>query len=126
VLNKENAAFDSPEAIMVGGRYILSTHPLPSRTQVDSTKPSCFLTSVELETPKMNAIWNTVAAYQPLTMPLLSWRTVAVVFALANLKSLHFMWFVRPPTSSLPFLPRSQSVTRKIPGRQRKTNLLWA
>jgi hypothetical protein len=50
---------------------------------------------------KMDAIWNSAAAYAPRTMSLLSWRAVAVVFALANLKSLHFMWFVCPPGARL-------------------------
>ena len=46
----------------------------------------------------MGTIWSGAAAYAPRTMSLLiSWRAVAVVFALANLKNLHFMWSVRLP-----------------------------
>ena len=47
----------------------------------------------------MDAIWKSLAAYTPPTMTFPSWRALAVLFALANLKSLHFMWFVRLPPS---------------------------
>ncbi|KAK4238049.1 hypothetical protein C8A03DRAFT_15451 [Achaetomium macrosporum] len=43
----------------------------------------------------MGATWGDLAVYAPPAMSLLSWRTLTVVFALANLKSLHFMWFLR-------------------------------
>jgi hypothetical protein len=48
----------------------------------------------------MDVISNSLSTYTFPTMPILSWRTVAVVFVLANLKSLPFMWSVsRPPTT---------------------------
>ncbi len=58
----------------------------------------------------MDAIWKTLAAYTPPTMTFPSWRALAVLFALANLKSLHFMWFVRPPP--LPGSLMSREFTR--------------
>jgi hypothetical protein len=48
----------------------------------------------------MDAILTSLTTFTLPTMSILSWRTVAVVFVLANLKSLPFMWSVsRPPTT---------------------------
>lgn len=53
-------------------------------------------------------------------MSLISWRTLAVIFVLANLKSLHFMWFVSPPSRNLFCLICG------IPSRQRKTDNFYS
>ncbi|CRK48685.1 hypothetical protein BN1723_008132, partial [Verticillium longisporum] len=43
----------------------------------------------------MMSIWSGSAAYWPAATSFLSWRNLAVLFAVANLKSLPFMWFLR-------------------------------
>ncbi|KAH6695627.1 hypothetical protein F5X68DRAFT_244360 [Plectosphaerella plurivora] len=43
----------------------------------------------------MATVWSTMSGSGSLVSTLLTWRTLALVFALTNLKSLHFAWFLR-------------------------------
>ncbi|KAH7203122.1 ClpP/crotonase-like domain-containing protein [Fusarium redolens] len=50
--------------------------------------PSLFVNMADTMSNMSSFVWSSMASF-------LSWRTLAYVFMLTNLKSLHFMWFAR-------------------------------
>lgn len=79
------------------GWHVVYHHAAPLPEVGASYHPStaCHRNRYLDSSNRMATIWSTMSGSGSLVSTLLSWRTLALVFALTNLKSLHFAWFVR-------------------------------